>query len=198
MKMTTTQKLTSLFLLLPFFVFSQIRNIDAGIYKVKYDEGLENPLYVEYTILCPTGNASRKGMDFYKVDSVHTADNEDYKFNVWDKGHMAPAADFNCDREMLYKTFSYLNSSLQHKSLNRGEWKELEKYERELSLSEGPVNVEIEVIFDENPPRVPAGAAIPKSYKKHIITSSRTLCYYFLNEEPVEQGFDKFQIKCQH
>jgi hypothetical protein len=43
-------------------------------------------------------------MDFFTCDSVKTSDSKDYESNVWDKGHMAPAADFNCDKIMLKKT----------------------------------------------------------------------------------------------
>jgi endonuclease G len=189
-------KLTSLLILLPFLLLSQVRNIDAGIYKVIYDEGLENPVEIKYTVLCPEGNASRKGMDFYKVDSVHTADNDDYKYNVWDKGHMAPAADFNCDTETLRKTFSYLNSALQHKSLNRGVWKYLEAYERLLALTENPVEVSIDIIFTKNPERVPGGAAIPSIFIKTIKTPKRIECYSFKNEEQESTSFKDYIITC--
>lgn len=192
--MTTRQKLTSLFILLPFLLLGQIRDIDAGVYKVKYDEGLENPIEVTYTILCPEGTASRKGMDFHAVDSVHTANNDDYKYNVWDKGHMAPAADFNCDRETLKKTFSYLNSALQHKGLNRGVWKSLETYERKLALTESPVNIKITVKFSDNPERVPGGAAIPLGFTKIITTPKRVLSFYFPNEQPTKKIFEEYKL----
>ncbi|MDB4378219.1 DNA/RNA non-specific endonuclease [bacterium] len=194
--MMTKLKLTSLILIFPLLVFGQVKNIDAGIYKVVYDEGLENPTHVTYTVQCPEGTASRKGMDFYSVDSVHTANNDDYKYNVWDKGHMAPAANFNCNRETLKKTFSYLNSALQHKGLNRGVWKSLETYERKLALTESPVEVTIEVIFTKNPERVPGGAAIPSSFIKSIKTIKRQECYYFENDTPKKSNFKEYLIQC--
>ena len=187
-------KFTSLFILLPFLILGQIKNIDAGIYKVKYDEKLENPIEVTYTILCPEGKASRKGMDFYTVDSVHTANNDDYKNNIWDKGHMAPAAGFNCDKETLKKTFSYLNSALQHQGLNRGVWKALEAYERELALTESPVKVKIDIKFSDKPERVPAGAAIPLGFNKIITTSKRILSFYFPNEQPKKLSFKEYKL----
>jgi len=162
------RKFFLLLLFIPSVVFAQkdTLRIDAGIYKVLYSESLEQPLFVEYKVLCPNGNASRKGMDFYKNDSVHTSDNKDYRANVWDKGHMAPAADFNCTREMLKQTFSYLNCALQHQDLNRGLWRLLEAYERNLA-SEGEVTVSIKVHF-ENPEVLPSGATIPSGFTKKI------------------------------
>ena len=166
------------------------------VFTVVYSEFLEQPLNVKYSITNPNGTASRKGMNFYKNDSIHTSDNDDYKYNEWDKGHMAPAADFVESRDKLYKTFSYLNSALQHKSLNRGEWRMLEEYERVLSETGSEVEVEIEIIFDEVPERVPANAAIPKAFKKHLVYDGQHDCYYFLNEPPPIDGFENYKIEC--
>ena len=107
--------------------------IHTDLFDVVYSEKLQQPLWLRYKILCPLGESSRNGLDFRKVDSVKTSDNDDYIDNVWDKGHLAPASAFNCDRETLKKTFTYLNCVLQHQGLNRGPWKELERFEVGLS-----------------------------------------------------------------
>ena len=111
------KKLLLALLLTPVVATAQLRDsvrIKTDIYEVIYSEKLESPRWVKYTVLCPNGTASRAGMDFYTNDSVKTSSNEDYIKNEWDKGHMAPAANFNCDKVMLYKTFSYLNCALQN------------------------------------------------------------------------------------
>jgi DNA/RNA endonuclease G, NUC1 len=106
---------------------------------------------------------------------------------------MAPAAGFNCDKETL-KTFSYLNSALQHQGLNRGVWKALEAYERELALTESPVKVKIDIKFSDKPERVPAGAAIPLGFTKIITTSKRILSFYFPNEQPKKLSFKEYKL----
>ena len=120
---------------------------------------------------------------------------QDNANNVYDKGHCAPAADFNCNREMLYKTFSYLNCTLQNEKLNRVHWRLLEDYERLLAYSEGPVNVEIKIVFDKSPRRVPGGAAIPTAFYKTIKTKNKTLVFFFYNEAPTKPTFVDYQIK---
>jgi endonuclease G len=187
-----------LFLLLPLLSFSQLRDsvyVKTDIYEVMYSETLEQPLWVKYQVQCTGPGASRKGMDFYTEKEYKTSDAKDYSYNEWDKGHMAPAAAFNCTREMLYKTFSYLNCSLQHEKLNRVHWRLLEEYERLLAVVEGPVNVEIKVVFNEIPKRVLGGAAIPLAYLKTIKTSKKVLKFYFLNEAPSKPTFVDYQIK---
>jgi endonuclease G len=187
-----------LFLLLPLLSFSQLRDsvyVKTDIYEVMYSETLEQPLWVKYQVQCTGPGASRKGMDFYTEKEYKTSDAKDYLYNEWDKGHMAPAAAFNCTREMLYKTFSYLNCSLQHEKLNRVHWRLLEEYERLLAYVEGPVNVEVKVIFDKTPKRVPTGAAIPMAFQKTIITKTKTIKFYFKNEPPTKPTFVDYQIR---
>ena len=187
-----------LLLLLPLVGFGQLKDsvyVKTDIYEVMYSEKLEQPLWVKYQVACTDGKASRKGMDFYVDKKIHTSDAKDYVHNVYDKGHCAPAADFNCNREMLYKTFSYLNCTLQNDKLNRVHWRLLEDYERLLAVTEGPVNVEIRIIFDKNPSRVPAGAAIPSSFLKIIKTKNKTLKFFFKNEPPTKPTFVDYQVK---
>jgi len=175
-----TLLLTFLFLLSG-NLFSQ-KIIKTDIFTVEYSEELEQPLWVEYKVLCPNGDADRGGMDFYKVDGVHTSDDADYKNNEWDKGHLAPAAAFNCDKETLKKTFSYLNSTLQHESLNRGIWNRLEAFERNLA-NFYEVEVRIEVLFDSEPKRVPTGAAIPSGFIKIIKWGDKEVKFQFPNSD---------------
>jgi len=186
-----------LLLILPLLGFGQLRDsiyVKTDIYEVMYSEKLEQPLWVKYQVACTEGKASRAGMDFYTDKKIHTSDAKDYVHNIYDKGHCAPAADFNCNREMLYKTFSYLNCTLQNDRLNRVHWRLLEDYERLLAYTEGPVNVEIKIVFDKNPRRVPAGAAIPTSFYKIIKTKNKTLKFYFKNEPPTKPTFVDYQI----
>ena len=63
--------------------------IDKGIYTVKYDTVLEQPLEVSYMVTNRQKNADRKGMNFKKEPNIHTSDDKDYVNNVWDKGHIS-------------------------------------------------------------------------------------------------------------
>lgn len=171
---------------------AQIKEVTTDIFSVVYDEGLEQPIKLTYQVQCPLGDASRSGLDFRKYDGVHTSDNDDYSKNVWDKGHLAPAAAFNCDREMVRSTFSYLNCALQHEGLNRGPWKELERFERDLAKF-FEVNVTIEVVFDTIN-RVPGGAAIPTGFKKTIEFDGKVYQFYFPNEDVAGQDWFNFKI----
>jgi endonuclease G len=137
-------------------------------------------------------------MNFYSTDSINTSDNEDYENNVWDKGHCAPAADFNCNKELLYKTFSFENCVLQHKKLNRGAWRLLEEHERDLA-KKARVTVEINVVFTKKSLRLPSGATVPDGFYKTIrINGKIEECYYFDNSIPPEPDYNNYKIRCKN
>ena len=186
--------------LLPVILFAQLR--DSVYYTtpnfiINYSETLEGPRSIRYTVACPTGTASRSGMEFYTEKGVKTSDHKDYEANEWDKGHMAPAASFNCNRDMLFSTFTYVNSSLQQQSLNRGVWKKLEVRERELAAT-GDVKVFIRVEYGNTPTRVPTNAAIPTGYYKELKVGNKRECYYFKNVVPTTSDLEAFKCPCRN
>ena len=191
-------KLLFLFLF-PLFVFGQktLRDsiyIKTNMFEIVYSEKLQQPKFNRYSVPCPNGTANRKGMDFYTCDSILTSDNKDYENNPYDKGHLAPAADFNCDRDMLFKTFTYLNCSLQQENLNRTTWRLLEVRERELAKTQ-PVTVEIRCVFTPKSVVLPTGAVVPDGYYKTIKYGKTVEKYYFKNEKPLSTDFTKYKIK---
>lgn len=170
--------------------------VNNEYFKIVYSEVLEQPKKVEYTVLCPDGTASRTGMEFFTVKGLKTSDNNDYVANEWDKGHMAPAASFNCTKEMLYTTFSYVNSAMQQQSLNRGPWKMLEIQERKLALN-NTVSVYIRIEFNGKINRVPAGAAIPTGFYKELRYGNKKDCYFFPNVKPLNSDYTQFKCNCR-
>jgi endonuclease G, mitochondrial len=191
--------LLTLGFILPLFVYGQKTLRDSiyvknDMFELVYSEKLQQPKFIRYTVQCPNGTASRTGMDFYVCDSILTSDNKDYVNNPYDKGHLAPAADFNCNREMLYRTFTYLNCSLQEERLNRTTWRLLEVRERDLAKTQKVV-VEIRCIYSSKSMVLPTGATIPDSYYKTIKYGKNTEVYYFKNERPLTTDYTKYRIK---
>ena len=185
--------------LITFTSFSQeLRDsivVKTSMFEIVYSEKLEQPKFIRYTVQCPNGTASRTGMDFYVDKTIKTSDAKDYEKNMWDKGHLAPAGDFNCDKETLYKTFTYLNCSLQQENLNRTTWRLLEVRERELAKTHKVVQVEIRCIFGPKSILLPTGATIPTAYRKTIKYDGVTEVYYFKNEKPLSTDFTKYKVK---
>lgn len=174
-------------------VFAQTKTIVTDIFTVEYSEDLEQPTWMVYMVQCPNGTASRSGTQWHSNQDIHTSDLDDYRNNVWDRGHLAPAADFSCDKETIKKTFTYLNCALQHEGLNRGPWKELERFERDLAKFY-EVKVEIEIGFDSIPKRVEGGAAIPSYFIKTIYFSDKVISFRFPNIDVAGEDWFNFIV----
>jgi endonuclease G len=186
-----------LILFLPLQFFGQLRDsiyIKTSIFDVVYSEKLQQPKWIEYSVLCSEGTISRKGLDFYPVKGIVTSNHDDYENNVYDKGHLAPAADFNCNKEQLKQTFSYLNCVLQHEKLNRGAWRLLEAHERELA-KKYTVTVEIRINYSKNSKVLTTGATVPDSFTKTIIYNDKHEKYFFKNEEPKSSDYNFYKVK---
>ena len=186
-------------LLITNLTFAQHRRdsvrIKTDIFEIVYSEVLEQPRWIQYYVECPDGKASRSGLEFRSYPNVITSDNLDYKNNVYDKGHMAPAADFNCNRELIAKTFTYINCALQHQDLNRGVWKNLEAFERNLASHCTKVKVTIKVDFT-NAKKLSTGATVPIGFWKVIEADGKVYEFYFLNVSPTKSDFMLYQINC--
>jgi len=181
--------------------FSQTKRdsvlVKTPIFTVMYSETKEQPLWVKYTARPIKKVADRKGLDFYTEEKYHTSDSKDYYKNVWDKGHMAPAAHFTDSKENLKQTFTYLNSALQHEKLNRGEWRLLEAQERVWADSE-VLEVHIKVVFSSKSEKLPTGGVVPDGFYKtiHFTKSGKVMCFYFPNQAPTKK-WTEYQNKCK-
>jgi endonuclease G len=185
------------FLLLSLVSFGQNVRIKNNVFEVLYSQSLEQPLVIKYRSTNRPTNVNRGAMDFYKEPTIKTSDADDYKANIYDKGHGAPAATFSDNMVNLKQTFSYLNCIMQDKYLNRGEWRMLEEEIRKWDDTEN-ITVLIKTFFDTPVKRVPTGAAIPSHLQKHIYfeKQKKWKCYVFLNEKP-KFSWEELEMVCE-
>ena len=107
-------------LLIVFILFSAVLfaqdtiRVKNQVFEVLYSQKLESPLWLKYRSTNRPTNVNRGSMDFYTEKNIKTSDAEDYKLNIYDKGHLAPAATFSDNMENLKQTFSYLNCMMQN------------------------------------------------------------------------------------
>ena len=185
------------FLILSLVSFGQNVRIKNNVFEVLYSQSLEQPLVIKYRSTNRPTNVNRGAMDFYKEANIKTSDGDDYKANIYDKGHGAPAATFSDNMVNLKQTFSYLNCIMQDKYLNRGEWRLLEEQIRKWDDNEN-ITVLIKTFFDTPVKRVATGAAIPSHLQKHIYfeKQKKWKCYVFLNEKP-KFSWEELEMICE-
>ena len=170
--------------------------IKNNVFEVLYSQDLEQPLVIIYHSTNRPTNVNRGAMDFYTEKGIKTSDAADYKANIYDKGHGAPAATFSDNMENLKQTFSYLNCLMQDQYLNRGEWRLLEEQERKWDDNEN-LTIIIKSFFDTPAKRVSTGAAIPSHLQKHIYfeKQGKWRCFVFLNQKP-KFKWDELEMVC--
>lgn len=165
--------------------------VKNNVFETLYSQSLEQPLWIKYRSTNLPTKVNRGTMDFYTEKGIKTSDAADYKANIYDKGHGAPAATFSDNMENLKQTFSYLNCILQDQYLNRGEWRLLEEQERVWDDKEN-LTVLITIHFDDPVKRIPTNAAIPSHLEKHIYFEGQKKwkCFVFLNQKPKFKWFE--------
>jgi endonuclease G len=173
-----------------------VYTVDKEIYQVVYSSDLEQPIGVLYESTNRPKNVDRGNMNFHTEVKYHTSDDADYYMNVWDKGHLAPAATFSDSYENLYETFSYLNCALQHQSLNRYQWNYLEQQERVWD-DEQNLMILVELQFSDS--ILPTGATIPSKFIKHIkfLRDEIYKCYEFPNDKPTKP-WEEYEVEHTH
>ena len=186
-----------LFILLSSSLYSQdtIR-IKKAIFEVLYSQKLEQPLWLKYRSINRPTNVNRGSMDFYIEPKIKTSDAADYAKNIYDKGHLAPAATFSDNIENLKQTFSYLNCALQNQYLNRGEWRLLEEQERKWDDKES-LTIIVKLVFLKSSEVLLTGATIPTRFEKHIYfeKSKKWKCFTFINNQPTVP-WEQSEFKC--
>lgn len=109
--------------------------IDHGGFILSYDEDWEQAEWVAYVL--ERDNLQQewtdRPRDFRSDPLVHdgSATDNDYRGSGYDRGHLAPFADFAWNRALAEKTFFLSNISPQARQFNQGVWRELEELTRD-------------------------------------------------------------------
>ena len=170
--------------------------VENPVFKVWYSEVKEQPTKLVYTSTNRPKNVDRGSMNFYTEGDVYTSNNADYYQNVWDKGHLAPAATYSDSMVNLKQTFSYLNCALQNQYLNRGEWRLLEEEEREWDDIEN-LTITVELEWNGDYEILPTGGHVPTHMVKTIYFETSGTCrkFRFPNENP-SLGWEEYEVDC--
>jgi len=172
--------------------------VENQVFKVWYNEVKEQPVKLIYTSTNRPKNVDRGNMNFYTESEVYTSNNADYYNNIWDKGHLAPAATYSDSMVNLKQTFSFLNCALQEQNLNRGEWRLLEEQERVWD-DEQNLTITVDLVWDEGFEILPTGGHIPTDMIKHIYfeQDGEWRCFEFENVKPTK-GWEEHEVTHSH
>lgn len=110
---------------------------------ISYNLATRTPNWVAYQLLKADmdGNLGRE-REFYQdfdIPKKYRVSTYDYSRSGYDRGHMAPAGDFNNDKKAKKETFYMTNICPQNHELNGNSWNTLEKQCRYWANREGGI-----------------------------------------------------------
>lgn len=112
-------------------------------YVVLYDTTTLVPEWVTYHLSKEELKGNARRVNDFRPDSDlpvgKRSELEDYRNSGYDRGHMAPAADFKRNSQAMWETFLLSNMAPQRPRLNRGIWSNLEEQVRLLAKREGDI-----------------------------------------------------------
>ena len=118
-------------------IMAQSLTMSNGLFWCRYSCELQVPTMVKWCVTrASLGNAQREPAWKFRADvpfPYGRATHATYTNTGYDRGHMAPAADFAASRSMMRQTFVMSNVCPQAPALNRGPWKMTEVRERSLA-----------------------------------------------------------------
>ncbi len=140
---------------------------------LNYSESHEQAHWVAHVIdpLITIGSAKRTN-DFREDPDVKSgsAQKEDYLKSGYDRGHLAPAADFRWSARAMSESFFYSNMSPQKPELNRGRWNDLEEVLRKyVEANNRPLYVVTGPVLRKELLKIgPNGVSVPEFYYKVV------------------------------
>lgn len=178
--------------------------LEHTAYFFEYSEAHEQSSWVAHMITPEVEQLGAARTNDFRVDSLvitGTAEQEDY-FNYYpekrkedqyegfgyDRGHLAPSADFRWYSEAVSESYYYSNMSPQDPELNREKWADLESMLRSYVIRNNvPLAVVTAPILTDDLPKIkqsPNGLSIPKFYLKVVYdpTNKRMIGFLMANK----------------
>lgn len=144
-------------------------------YTLSYNEEAEQPSYVAYELTkAEVLNTNVERDDDFRPDPMvrtGSAELSDYRGSGYDRGHLAPAADFRWSAEAMSDTFYLSNMSPQDPSFNRGIWADLEAAVRVMAYENESIYVVTGPVLTAGPYKTIGEneVAVPNEYYKVIL-----------------------------
>lgn len=180
--------------------------IDKQVFKICYSYKYKGALAVWYEL---DGNLVNKNNiknrpDFYNEKNIpiqYRAKSQDYINSGFDRGHLAPDANFDYDLKTQVKTYSMANIVPQYPTLNRKAWIKAEKYERLIASKLKTITVINLVDYSKSTQQIGNNKlSVPNTFYKIIFNDEKNFkkCFKYENIEinPETDELKNHQITC--
>ncbi|MGW8123971.1 DNA/RNA non-specific endonuclease [Roseivirga echinicomitans] len=148
--------------------------VERPYYTLRYSEEHEQAMWVAYILYADSlrQDTFERKDDFREDTRIKTgsASLSDYKGSGYDRGHIAPAADFSYSEFALSQSFFMSNMSPQDPSFNRGIWKKLEEQVRSWAMENEQIYVVTGPVLNKQYKTIgPNKVSVPEYYYKVVL-----------------------------
>lgn len=143
---------------------------------ISYNKEWRIPNWVAYELTADEteGEFTRSSAFFQdeEVDEECRVSTYDYSRSGYDRGHMAPAADFRWSEQAMRESFLMTNICPQNHELNTKSWQTLEKRCRKWAVEEGAVYIAVgPIVFSRTPERIgDHRVVVPDAFFKVVLS----------------------------
>lgn len=167
-------------------------------YAVNFNYKTKTPNYVvEHVIPVHLIKNVKRQNDFHDDTDIpiqYRSTLKDYLGSGFDRGHLASAADFTYDKNVMRESFLMSNMTAQNKNNNRGVWSLLEGNVRDLA-KKSDIYVISGTIFFDGYKTIGKGVGVPnKIYKIILIDEKSILAYVFPNTKINSADIEKYRV----
>lgn len=156
-------------------------------YAVIYDTKCKIPVLAFENLVASEVDGVEPRVDRFRADPgllpEHAARLKDYEKSGYDRGHMVPVADMSEDSVSQLQTYYLSNIVPQNPNFNRGIWRRLEQYVRDIVASRGdrPTYIMTGAILPRVPKTIGDGVCVPVAMFKSVFTEHGGLSYAMAN-----------------
>jgi endonuclease G len=140
-------------------------------YTLSYSPTDRQAEFAFYYLTVASINGSQERTDDFRIDpsvKSNPVSSTSYQGSGFDRGHLAPAADFKLNQTAMSETFFMSNMSPMTPSFNRGIWSNLEDKVRENALNLGGVYVITGPVLTNSCGTIGVGITVPCSFYKVV------------------------------
>jgi endonuclease G len=145
--------------------------ISHTYYTLSYSATDRQAEFAFYFLSLASINGIQGRTDDFRLDpsvKSNAVTSTSYQGSGFDRGHLAPAADFKLNEKAMSETFFMSNMSPMNPSFNRGIWSNLEDKVRENALNLGGVYVVTGPVLTNKCGTIGASISVPCSFYKVI------------------------------
>lgn len=150
--------------------------VDYIHFQIAYNPSIRLASYVSYELTADKLKIKKaKRTNKFIADPLLVEKNlpyvtpAEYTKSGYDRGHLAPSADFAWDQTVNDSTFVMSNMVPQTPNLNRDAWRRLEDKVRQWACGEGKITVITGPVFTAQDSHLKSGLIVPQKFFKIVI-----------------------------